>query len=471
MTNRVRTTVGGLLGPLLKLRLLALRDPRNRGLRYTLAFLLGAILFFGSAAMVVKVKAPTYTSKWTIIIPGSGSGVSLFLQGIGQASSNSSSPYASISHSPRVNYKEIASSSTVLDLAAAQLDITPGDLGKPRIKLIQQSSLMSFSINGPTPESAQAKANAIMDSLQFTLDRLRKDELGLRKDGLNDALNSYSSQLAYTRKRLLDHQTESNIISEDQLKDLIANVDDFERQLIEVNAEAEQDQSYLRHLAGALNVTEEFAALAVVLHSDEVVARLIREYVDARAVLQGKQGSFGPNHPRMRSARATVKSIEADFRRRSMELLGRADIDVTRLVMLDVQDNTGALFRELVVTAARLDGSRARKAALESELAALKSRMQSQVGDAAVLADLERDHKIAEAVFSSAMAKGDTGKADSFVSYPLIQTIVQPTLPGGPDRRPAMFVLAGAAAASIAWLVGLALLWVRMPPCSTTPKN
>ena len=173
----------------------------------------------------------------------------------------------------------------------------------------------------------------------------------------------------------------------------------------------------------------------------------------------------------MRSARATVKSIEADFRRRSMELLGRADIDVTRLVMLDVQDNTGALFRELVVTAARLDGSRARKAALESELAALKSRMQSQVGDAAVLADLERDHKIAEAVFSSAMAKGDTGKADSFVSYPLIQTIVQPTLPGGPDRRPAMFVLAGAAAASIAWLVGLALLWVRMPPCSTTPKN
>ncbi|MEL7450063.1 MAG: hypothetical protein AAFN78_12695, partial [Pseudomonadota bacterium] len=244
-------------------------------------------------------------------------------------------------------------------------------------------------------------------------------------------------------------------------------VESVQRELIQVTSDAAQKSSYLQALAESLNVPEELAAAAVVLHADETIRKLTSRYVEARTLLESKRGLFGPKHPRMLAASATVRAVEADYRRRAFELLGRRDVDVSRLVLLDVEDATGAMFRELVTTAAQLDGVRAKRAALELQLAGLRDDLQRQLGAVARLADLERDHKIAEAVFSSALARIDTGKADLFVSYPLVQTIDAPTLPMAPDSRPKLFTLAGAGAASCCFLMGLLLLWFRIPPCET----
>ena len=56
------------------------------------------------------------------------------------------------------------------------------------------------------------------------------------------------------------------------------------------------------------------------------------------------------------------------------------------------------------------------------------------------------------------------------MSYPLIQTIVAPTLPAVADGRPRLFVIAGAAGASLCYLIGLVLLWYRIPPCKMPPS-
>ena len=180
----VRTLFGRLLGPLLYLRVLSLRPPKNRGKRYVLTGVVGVTVIVLSALLVLELTPGVYTSRWTLILPGSGSEANLVLQGIGQASSSSASPYASISRSPRVNYREIVTSDTVLALAAGIAELPAGEFGRPRVKLVQQSSLMSFSISGGSPELAQRKADAVNAALRQTLDRLRGDEMDLREAGL-----------------------------------------------------------------------------------------------------------------------------------------------------------------------------------------------------------------------------------------------------------------------------------------------
>ncbi|MBT8086612.1 MAG: hypothetical protein KJO46_01195, partial [Gammaproteobacteria bacterium] len=299
-----------------------------------------------------------------------------------------------------------------------------------------------------------------------TLDRLRSNELSLREQGLRSAMDSYSKRMTNARADLLEHQTATQLITTDQIDELVHSVESLSHSLVEVGAEADQKASYLAALTGALGVTKDLAAAAVILHADELVRGQMKKYVDARSELQSNDGAFGPQHPRMREARLTMNSVLDDLERRAAELLGGKKIDIPRLVLLDVEDSTGALFRELVLTAAQLDGARAKQAALSEQLDALRLRMSQQVGGIARLADLERNHKIAEAVFSSALARADTGKADLFVSYPLIQTLVEPNLPDGPDGRARLFAIAGAAASMLCWFMGLLLLWFRTPPCT-----
>ena len=463
--TRVRSFLGGLLGPLLHLRVLSLRPPRGRTQRYALAGAAGTLAIAAMAFLVLQIVPPTYTSRWTLILPGAGSEANLVLQGIGQASSNSASPYSSISRSPRVNYREIVTSDTVLAMAAELAELTPSELGRPRVKLVQQSSLMSFSISAGSPALAQQKAESVNAALRSTLDRLRSDELALREAGMRSAMDSYSSRVQLVREALLEHQTATQLISADQLDELIVSVESVQRELITVTSDAEDKASYFDALAHSLNVSKRVAAAAIMLHADETIRQLTRDYVDARALLESKRGILGAKHPRMLAASATIHSVEEDFERRAFEILGHRDVDVQRLVLLDVEDATGGLFRKLITTSAELDGLLARQIALQTQLDTLRHDLQQRLGAVARLADLERDHKIAEAVFSSALARIDTGKSDLFVSYPLIQTIVAPTLPAAADSRPLLFVLAGAVGAGICYLIGLLLLWYRRPPC------
>ena len=288
---------------------------------------------------------------------------------------------------------------------------------------------------------------------------------------MQSAMDNYSRRMSNARAALLEHQTATQLITTDQIDELVHSVEGLGHSLIEVTAEAEQKASYLAALSKSLNVSQELAAAAVVLHADELVRNLMQKYVEARSVLQSNAGAFGRQHPRMLEARLLMESVVGDLERRAAELIGDKDIDIRRLVLLDVEDSTGALFRELVLTAAQLDGARAKQAALSRELQGLRERLSQQVGGVARLADLERNHKIAEAVFSSALARADTGKAELFVSYPLIQTLVDPNLPQAADGRAKLFVLAGAAAASLCWFVGLLLLWFRTPLCMPTQND
>jgi uncharacterized protein involved in exopolysaccharide biosynthesis len=77
------------------------------------------------------------------------------------------------------------------------------------------------------------------------------------------------------------------------------------------------------------------------------------------------------------------------------------------------------------------------------------------------LDDLRRDMQVAEAVFTSALARIDTNKADFYASFPLVQAFELPDLPRRASSPLPILAVAGGAAATILILASLVLTWLR----------
>ena len=81
--------------------------------------------------------------------------------------------------------------------------------------------------------------------------------------------------------------------------------------------------------------------------------------------------------------------------------------------------------------------------------------------DASHLDDLKRDVQVAEAVFSSALARIGTTKSDIFASYPMVQTLEAPEVPDRPSSPSPLLAVGGGMMASLAFTFSLVLIWLR----------
>ena len=164
--------------------------------RYLAFAILGGTLIWAPITGYLRTAPLKYKSSTSLILPGSGASASLNLNTIGQASSSANSAFSSNAVSPTETYKRLLSADRILAAAAATLDMPQSELGKPRVSLVDQTSLIHFEMTGGTPEDAQARGNAILTAFFRELDALRADEVSTREDSGLRAIASPSARRA-----------------------------------------------------------------------------------------------------------------------------------------------------------------------------------------------------------------------------------------------------------------------------------
>ena len=172
---------------------------------------------------------------------------------------------------------------------------------------------------------------------------------------------------------------------------------------------------------------------------------------------------MGDAHGSMEGLIAERATLQSELARRGKDLTGLDEAQVLSFADLAATNAREGLFSSLSQRDSDTAGNNAALSELRRQIAEKSKDAEEQVSQAAQLADLLRDLRVAEAVFSSALAQLDTNKSDPFASYPLVQTLEAPSLPrstSGPS--PALFI-AGAFAASIFITIGFILLWLRQP--------
>ena len=131
-------------------------------------YLVTALVSYFMVALLVIIylnKAPSFTSDMEMVLPGTGSSNSVSLDNVGQVVSQTNTPFSGGGFNPRVNYKEMLSSRGVRARAAKKLHLSLEDLGEPRIKLTEQTSIISLEMSANGQELAQAKTLALYLSL------------------------------------------------------------------------------------------------------------------------------------------------------------------------------------------------------------------------------------------------------------------------------------------------------------------
>ncbi|MEE3717552.1 hypothetical protein V2H45_12380 [Tumidithrix elongata RA019] len=440
---------------------------KNSFLRYSRYIALGVVAnvgLWGAALFYLKVTPPVYISKWAMIMPGNGVGVNVSLADIGQTSASSSSPFGGTSMDPRANYQFILTDESLLEIAAERMKIPIGKLGKPKVKLVDNTSIMELEIGAKTPEQARDTAMAIIEALQSRLNLLRSEEIDKRGENNDETLKEAREKLQIAQKRLSAYKASSGLSSSNQVGELSTNIELLRKQKAEMFAQKEQLNTRFQQLSESLGLTVPEVADAFVLHADRQFIQNARDYSEASTSLTVMQAKWDINHPLVVKEAARQKSAKEAMVERASSIL-RKEVTPRYIEHLVLGDSAGTsrenLFRDLVAFQVERQGAIAQNEALQDQIFQLEERLQSLVQKQVGLDNLQREVQIAEAVFASTLAKINLAKSDIFTAYPLVQVLSKPSLPDKKASPQPTVVFLGTGLGSALITTGLVMLWWR----------
>lgn len=431
--------------------------------RYVAVIVPAFALIWGLTAAYLMLMPPSYSSTFTLILPGSGMGSSLNVESIGQAQSSANSAFSSSTLSPTENYKQLLTADVTLRKAADIVGEDGGAFPEPRIKLIDQTNLISVDVTGPTPEAAHRRAEALRAAFLQQLDELRIDEADKREVSDRRHLGELADKVKLAQRKLIAFQASHGLATLDQFNSRISAVDTLRDKERELRTTLRQQDGTAGRIGGSLRTSTTGANTAMRLRGDPLFQELAQRFAAASADAEQKAGTLGPRHAAMAQASSERDELRMALVRRGRELTGLPEQVLFDAVDHQVADGRSNLMQALVVGDAQAAGTRAALAEIRGDLARERSLSPSLITQASELADLQRDHRVAEAVFSSALARLDTNKLDPYASYPLVQTLAPPSLPRDPSSPSLVIALAGALATSLLVLVACLMAWLRQP--------
>ncbi len=429
--------------------------------RYAAFAIMGGALIWAPITGYLRTAPLKFKSSTSLILPGSGAFASLNLSGIGQASSSTNSAFASNAVSPTETYKRLLNADRILAAAAQTMDMTQPDLGRPRVSLVDQTSLIHFEMTGNSPEDAQARGNAILTAFFQELDGLRADEVSTREDSGLRAISDYRDSVGGTRADISTLQDATGLLSVKQYDVLLDRNLTLETNIRTRAAALADVDASVDALSRQLNLDPATAAKTIKLYADGAYLSLLAEVARFEAEFAETSAAYGPAHPTVVAARNGRDTARAAAVRLAAAATG---LDDATLATLDLAPHgvRADLLAELVRKDAERSGTEQELATLRAQYAEGQADLNQKAAAAAQLQDLERDFSVAEAVFASAIARAQSSKSDVYASYPLVQVLENPSLadrPSSPNRK---LALAAGVAATLMMLMGLAMGWVRL---------
>jgi len=428
--------------------------------RYLAFAIMGSTLIWAPISGYLNTAPLSFKSHISLILPGSGASASMNLNGIGQATSFANSAFSSNSVSPTETYKRLLSADRILEAASSSIGIARQEFGKPRINLVDQTSLIHLEMTGGTAQQAQARGNALLAAFFKELDALRADEQATREGSGLAAIDDYRKSVAATRSQIATLQRQTGLISGEQYAAMVEATRLLERRVLDLDATLGERMQTVTALEVTLGIPAQAAAATLKLFADAEFVALTEEVgVHAGAMAQAR-ASFGEGHPKVQAARNAHQTATAATLRQARAVTG---LSASQLETLDLAPAgpRADLLAQLVRMDAERQGIAEQRATLSARLAYDLGKQAELAAAAALLQDLQRDFSVAEAVFASAIARAQSTKSDVYASYPLVQVLENPSLPDAPSSPNRKLAVAAGGAATLMMLIGFVLAWTR----------
>lgn len=425
-----------------------------------IAALIAYLLIFN--AVVIYLKQPkSYASEFSLVLPGTGSSSRVVLDEVGQVSQSSTSAFSNNSFNPRSNYKQILQSDAVRELVAANLGIDITELAKPKIELLEQTSIINVKSKAPSADQANKQSWAIYEALQKELDRLRFDEARRHDESIERMLDSHRARLTETRKAIVNFQQRSLLVTQGQVSGMVEMLAKVRDELTFSESELKSQDRFVRQLSNDLGVSPLLAGHALTLQSDTEFKGYLQELDETAAQMSRYASQWGQNHPKVVVERQRYQVVLTNLKSRSADIVGIHSSEILHGMDLSASERLSELFSTLLDTGARLQGLQAKIDELELAEHRIDDQLRVYARESAELERLEREHQRAEAVYNAAAARLEAGKTDVFGSYPLVQLLANPSTPDAHSSPRVMIAIALGLFGFILVTLAVIVIWQR----------
>ena len=391
-------------------------------------------------ALFVVVEKPRYKTSWVILLPGTERNSTINLDNLGEARSNGHNVYGSVSISPKNTYKEIALSDAVISSAAQRYGVEAVAFSKPRITLIDQTPAMKFTLVSDSKEELIYRSKLYNETFHDTLDSLRKNEIERNYQGIENNLSEAKTRLAQARLDVVTHQTNSRFISDDQFKRWVSDTEMLRTEKTQTAIKIAELEARIVTSLGQLGISSVQAESLLVLLSNPSVKATLRRLGGQITEQVTLRSQYASQNPMRIKVEREVQALTRQLRLVLSSVPQIKKVSDTQLFGL-LSENAAQTIQKITVWLAEFDGLNAQNVALQQSQDEYQARIKMQTINAAKLADLQRDHQIAEAIFSSALAKLDTSRLDIYATYPLTQLLTQPGATVTRDRLQTKLVI------------------------------
>ena len=301
------------------------------------------------------------------------------------------------------SYIELMKSREVLEPIIAELDLpeetkekmTAAGFAKSNLEItnIKKTELITIAAYGKTPEEAQMISQGVADNFLALMTKLNKEDNSTTLKFLDERIKIAKEEMETAENKLAAYQQEHKIYAPDeQAKAIIANLNNYDTTIAQLQAQSEGDNAKLAGVTSQLE--QQNASLLEYNVSDNTNIGNIREsIVNKRVELVGLQQQFTDEHPDVIKAKEELNSLEKSL----SDEIAKA-VNSQSVTLSPVQSN---LLKDKISTEVQISVNNASLEALKAKQAEAQESIATLSADSVEYMRLSREATITGQVYTS----------------------------------------------------------------------
>lgn len=351
------------------------------------------------AIIVAFILPKSYQSTTLVRVKSGNSSMSGYAAmaagfGIDIGGSSSASPES---------YIELMKSREVLNPIMEKVDLTDEEREKMRtedffkkyleITNTKKTDLINIAAYGKTPEEAQMISQGVADNFLALMTKLNKEDNSSVLNFLDERIKIAKEEMETAENKLQAYQQEHKIYAPDeQAKAIIANLNNYDTTIAQLQAQSEGDSAKLAGVTSQLE--QQNASLLEYNVSDNTNIGNIREsIVNKRVELVGLQQQFTDEHPDVIKAKEELNSLEKSL----SDEIAKA-VNSQSVTLSPVQSN---LLKDKISTEVQISVNNASLEALKAKQAEAQESIATLSADSLEYMRLSREANITGQVYTS----------------------------------------------------------------------
>lgn len=301
------------------------------------------------------------------------------------------------------SYIELMKSREVLEPIIAELDLpeetkekmTAAGFAKSNLEItnIKKTELITIAAYGKTPEEAQMISQGVADNFLALMTKLNKEDNSTILKFLDERIKIAKEEMETAENKLAAYQQEHKIYAPDeQAKAIIANLNNYDTTIAQLQAQSEGDSAKLAGVTSQLE--QQNASLLEYNVSDNTNIGNIREsIVNKRVELVGLQQQFTDEHPDVIKAKEELNSLEKSL----SDEIAKA-VNSQSVTLSPVQ---ASLLKDKISTEVQISVNNASLEALKAKQADAQENIATLSADSVEYMRLSREATITGQVYTS----------------------------------------------------------------------